>query len=42
MHGKFTDCAELTLNASRMTRALDQIEGIEGMKDVTELVKTLS
>ena len=39
---KFTDCAQLTLNASRITRAFEQIENVDGLKDVSELIKTLA
>jgi 2-methylcitrate dehydratase PrpD len=39
---KFTDCAQLTLNQTRIARALDQIEDVDRMKDVTELVRTLA
>ena len=39
---KFTDCAQLTLDASRRARALGQIEDVERIKDVSELVRTLA
>ena len=39
---KFTDCAQLTLNQARIARALDQIEDVDRIKDVSELVKTLA
>jgi 2-methylcitrate dehydratase PrpD len=42
LHEKFTDCAQLTLSQSRITRALEQIEDIDRLKDVTELVRTLA
>ena len=42
LHEKFTDCAQLTLNQARIARALDQIEDVERIKDVSELVKTLA
>jgi 2-methylcitrate dehydratase PrpD len=39
---KFTDCAQLTLNQARIARALDQIEDVERIKDVTDLVRALA
>jgi len=42
LHGKFTDCAQLTLNQARIARALDQIESVDAMKDIAELVKTVT
>jgi 2-methylcitrate dehydratase PrpD len=42
LHEKFRDCAQLTLNQARIARALDQIENVEAMKDVTELVRALA
>ena len=41
LHEKFTDCAQLTLGRSRIARALEQIEGIDRLKDVGELVATV-
>jgi 2-methylcitrate dehydratase PrpD len=42
LHAKFADCAQLVLSADRIQRALAQIESIDTLKDVRELVKTLS
>ena len=42
LHAKFADCAQLVLSPERVQRALAQIESIESLKDVRELVKTLS
>jgi 2-methylcitrate dehydratase PrpD len=39
---KFTDCAQLTLSQSRIARALEQIESIDRLKDITELVRTMA
>jgi len=38
---KFTDCAQLTLGSAAITRALETIENVERLKDVTELVRAL-
>ena len=38
---KFTDCAQLTLGQPGIAKALDLIENVERIKDVSELVKTL-
>jgi 2-methylcitrate dehydratase PrpD len=42
LHAKFVDCAQLTLPADRIQRALTQIEAVEALKSIAELVKTLS
>jgi 2-methylcitrate dehydratase PrpD len=42
LHAKFVDCAQLTLAPGRIQRALMQIETVDSLKDITELVKTLS
>ena len=39
---KFTDCAQLTLGPAAITKALDSIENIERMKDVTELIGAIT
>jgi 2-methylcitrate dehydratase PrpD len=41
LHGKFTDCAQLTLNQGAIAKALDLIEGVDKLKDVSELVRAL-
>ncbi len=38
---KFTDCAQLTLGTTAITRALEVIENVDRIKDVTELVRAL-
>jgi 2-methylcitrate dehydratase PrpD len=38
---KFTDCAQLTMNQGAIARVLDLIEGVDRLKDVTELVRVL-
>jgi 2-methylcitrate dehydratase PrpD len=38
---KFTDCAQLTLGPAGIAKALDLIENVERMKDVSELIRTL-
>jgi 2-methylcitrate dehydratase PrpD len=42
LHAKFVDCAQLTMPADRIQRALMQIESVDALKSITELVKTLS
>jgi 2-methylcitrate dehydratase PrpD len=42
LHGKFADCAQLALDASRVTQALVQIEGIERLARIRELIRTLT
>jgi 2-methylcitrate dehydratase PrpD len=42
LHGKFTDCAQLTMSAGRIPKAIDRIEGVERLKDVGELIKALA
>ena len=39
LHGKFTDCAQLTMAPGRISKALEQIEGVDRLKDVGELVR---
>jgi 2-methylcitrate dehydratase PrpD len=39
LHEKFTDCAQLTLAPGRIGRAIEQIEGVDRLKDVGELVR---
>ncbi len=39
---KFTDCAQLTLSQSRIARALEQIDNIDRLKDIAELVRTMT
>jgi hypothetical protein len=38
---KFMDCAQLTLGPAAITRALEVIENVDRVKDVTELVRAL-
>jgi 2-methylcitrate dehydratase PrpD len=42
LHEKFTDCAALVLPPAAMTRALEAVESIESLPDVTELVRILA
>ncbi len=42
LHDKFADCAQLVLSPARVERAFTQIESIDALKDVRELVRTLS
>ena len=42
LHQKFADCAQLALPKERIARALDLIEHVDQLKDVRELVATLS
>ena len=36
---KFSDCAQLTMAPGRISKALEQIEGVDRLKDVGELVR---
>jgi hypothetical protein len=38
---KFSDCAQLTLAANGISRALDLIENVDKVSDVNEVVKVL-
>jgi 2-methylcitrate dehydratase PrpD len=42
LHEKFTDCAALVLPPAAMTRALEAVESIESLPDITELVRILA
>ena len=42
LHEKFADCAQLTMNAGRIARAIEQIEAVDRLKDAGELVRTLA
>jgi 2-methylcitrate dehydratase PrpD len=42
LRDKFADCAQLVLSPEKVKQALTQIEAIDALKDVRELVKTLS
>src|SRR5205085_2669724 len=39
LHDKFTDCAQLTLQAERIPKAIAQIEAVDRLKDVGVLVR---
>ena len=39
---KFTDCAQLTMAPGRIGRAIEQIEGVDRLKDVGELIKAFA
>ena len=41
LHAKFSDCAQLTMTAPRIARAIDQIEAVDRLKDASELVRAL-
>ena len=41
LHDKFVDCAQLTLSPARTARALEQIEGVERLKDIGQLILSL-
>ncbi|HXD73323.1 MAG TPA: MmgE/PrpD family protein [Vicinamibacterales bacterium] len=42
LHAKFADCAQLTMSAGRIPKAIDRIEGVERLKDVGELITALA
>lgn len=42
LHAKFTDCAQLVLSPAKMQQAIAQIEAIDTLKDIRELVRTLT
>jgi 2-methylcitrate dehydratase PrpD len=42
LHAKFADCAQLTMTPARIAKALEQIEGVDRLKDVGELVRTMA
>jgi hypothetical protein len=42
LHGKFTDCAQLTMSADRIAQAIAQIEAIDTLKDVRLLARTMA
>jgi len=42
LHAKFTDCAQLTLSAGGIQRALQAIESVRALKHVRELVQAVS
>jgi 2-methylcitrate dehydratase PrpD len=39
LHGKFADCAQLTMAPGRIGKAIEQIERVDRLKDVGELVR---
>jgi 2-methylcitrate dehydratase PrpD len=39
---KFADCAQLTMGAGRIERALERIEGVERLRDIGDLVRALA
>jgi 2-methylcitrate dehydratase PrpD len=39
LHGKFADCAQLTMAPGRIAKAIEQIERVERLKDVNDLVR---
>ena len=42
LHAKFSDCAQLTMAAPRIARAIGQIEAVDRLKDIGELVRALA
>jgi 2-methylcitrate dehydratase PrpD len=42
LHAKFADCAQLVLSPARVQQALAHLESIDGLKDIRQLVRTLS
>ena len=41
LNEKFTDCAQLTMGPARIAKALEQIEGVDRARDVTNLTLSL-
>jgi len=41
LHDKFADCAQLTMPPARIARAIEQIEGVDRLKEVGQLVLSL-
>jgi len=41
LHDKFTDCAQLTLPQARISRAIEEIEAVDRLRDIGELVSAL-
>ena len=42
LHAKFSDCAQLTMTAERIAKALAAIEGVQQMSSVRTLVAALA
>jgi len=42
LRAKFSDCAQLTLKADRVPRAIERIENVEMLRSVSELVQALA
>jgi 2-methylcitrate dehydratase PrpD len=42
LHAKFADCAQLTMKADRIPRALERIENVETLRGVGELTQSLA
>ncbi len=42
LRGKFADCAQLTMTAGRIAKAVETIEAVDRLKDVGELIKALA
>jgi 2-methylcitrate dehydratase PrpD len=42
LHAKFADCAQLTMTPQRIAKALEQIEGVDRLGDVSQLVRALA
>ena len=41
LHGKFADCAQLTMPPARVAKAIAQIEGVDRLKEIGQLVLSL-
>jgi 2-methylcitrate dehydratase PrpD len=41
LHGKFADCAQLTMSPVRVAKAIEQIEGVDRLKEIGQLVLSL-
>ena len=42
LHAKFADCAQLTMPAPRIAKAIEQIEGVDRLGDVSQLVRAVA
>jgi 2-methylcitrate dehydratase PrpD len=42
LRAKFADCAQLTMAAPRIAKAIEQIEGVDRLGDVSQLVRALA
>jgi 2-methylcitrate dehydratase PrpD len=42
LHEKFTDCAQLTMNAGRIAKAIELIENVDRLSEVAQLVRAVA